>query len=558
MFYEHNQVEDLLSCKSCNERYDIPLLLPCWKTLCQRCVTNKSNNQTKLLACPFCSHVHQVPDCGFESNETLIALLKLKPVDVHRAEMFRSLGDLLKKLQLNMDDLNLMEKGAHKNLLEYFELIKGEIKLSAKTLIEQVVKYRDKLLKDIEYFKKQSFDGINDLFTSKTFLEFKRDCVRKKTEWQHIITSTTNDTSHTPTATTNINEDRLKQVLAEANLLSQSLEDKKCFIQSMISSNKLVFNQRQPNYLTDHKLSSSLIGQLEFNEDSKLSIDHSLKIKYLNDLVKLHSVKYEPNINSIFMVPMLFKRLLHVYKSTFDDVSDVCLSICDMSGKVLCETSENFKCSINAVSCYLNFVLVSLTDFKTGRDLLKLYNSSLELISCCVLEFKSTELFMNESYLYTKLDSNYPFLFKFDYNLTRQPLHYEPEACSDLFLSFVVDKLIYVSSSLNRIYFMDNCFAKIKVFSELNGNLIDTIHMSNFRDSSIYIDSSLIDKQSNEQQFICLNSNDKLIRLYDSSGNVLVENELAQEIKSTSKFYLTQDSSYVFVDDLNDSIYFYH
>ena len=82
--------------------------------------------------------------------------------------------------------------------------------------------------------------------------------------------------------------------------------------------------------------------------------------------------------------------------------------------------------------------------------------------------------------------------------------------------------------------------------------------MSNFRDSSIYIDSSLIDKQSNEQQFICLNSNDKLIRLYDSSGNVLVENELAQEIKSTSKFYLTQDSSYVFVDDLNDSIYFYH
>ena len=146
MFYEHNQVEDLLNCKSCHERYDTPHILPCWKSLCNRCVATKSNNQTKLLSCPFCDQVHQVPDTGFPQNESLLVLLKLRPVDVHRAEMFRVLGDLLKKLNVNMDDLNLMEKSSQKSLLEYFELIKGEIKLSAKTLIEQVVKYRDKLL----------------------------------------------------------------------------------------------------------------------------------------------------------------------------------------------------------------------------------------------------------------------------------------------------------------------------------------------------------------------------------------------------------------------------
>ena len=555
MFYEHNQVEDLLSCKSCNERYDTPVILPCWKSLCHRCVTYKTNNQTKLLSCPFCSQAHQVPESGFPHNESLISLLKLKPVDVHRAEMYRAIGDLLKKIQLNIEDLNIMEKNSRKNLLEYFELIKNEIKLSAKTLIEQVVRYRDKLLKEIEYFKIQSFDGINDLFTSKTYTEFKFDCKQKKHDLQQVITSTT--VSNTIDST-NINEDRLKKIIEDANLLSQSLEEKKCFIQNMISSNKLVFNQRQPNYLADHKLSSSLIGQLEFNEDSKLSIEHTLKIKYLNDLIKVKCVKYEPNINSLFLVPMIFKRLLHVDKKTCDDVSDVLLRISDMNGKVLCETSENFKCSINAVSCYLNFVLVSLKDFKTGRDLLKLYNNSLELVSTVVLEFKSTELFMNENFIYTKLDSNYPFLLKFDYNLVKQPLNFETESCSDLFLSFVVDKLIYISSNLNRMYFMDNCFSKIKVYSELNGTLLDTIHMNNFRESSIFIDSSLIDKQTNEQQFICLNSNDKLIRLYDSSGSILVENELAEEIKSTSKFYLTQDGSYVFVDDLNDSIYFYH
>ena len=190
MFYEHNQVEDLLNCRSCNERYNTPLLLPCWKTLCQSCVLSKTDESTKLLACPYCKNTHEVPATGFPLNESLTALLKLRPVDVHRAEMYRTLGDLLKKLQLDMDDLSCMESHSHKNLLDYFDLITSEIKLSAKTLIQQVVRYRDKLLKEIDYFRAQSFESVNDLFASRKYAEFKRDCAAKKLEWQLIITDT--------------------------------------------------------------------------------------------------------------------------------------------------------------------------------------------------------------------------------------------------------------------------------------------------------------------------------------------------------------------------------
>ena len=90
MFYEHNQVDDLLNCINCGERYDTPLLLPCWKTICSQCVFNKTlidNDGVEKLECPFClNSLHEIPDNGYAVNDALNSLLKLKPVDVHRAE----------------------------------------------------------------------------------------------------------------------------------------------------------------------------------------------------------------------------------------------------------------------------------------------------------------------------------------------------------------------------------------------------------------------------------------------------------------------------------------
>ncbi len=127
---------------------------------------------------------------------------------------------------------------------------------------------------------------------------------------------------------------------------------------------------------------------------------------------------------------------------------------------------------------------------------------------------------------------------------------------NELYVSFVVDKLIYVSSAKNQIYFIDKCFSKIKVFSEMDGTLQETINLDNYqRYASIYMDTVL----SFSDQFLCVNLEDRSMKLYDKNGNyLLASNKLGDEIKNVSKFYLTQDGSYVFVDFLNDSIYYYN
>lgn len=130
-------------------------------------------------------------------------------------------------------------------------------------------------------------------------------------------------------------------------------------------------------------------------------------------------------------------------------------------------------------------------------------------------------------------------------------------------MSFVVDKLIYFSSNTNRIYFNDKCFSRLKIFSEVSGELLSSIHVNNLRDCSIRIDTSL--NNSMNDQFICLNRTENCLRCYDIKNfemsadppELIAENFLSDKIKNITNFFLTKDGYYYFVDHLNDIIFFY-
>lgn len=454
------------------------------------------------------------------------------------------IGDLLKKIQFNISDLDNIENDIKFNLYDYFELIKNEIQTSAQTVIDQAIKYRDNLLNQIEYLKQQSYIYFNDLFSQTGPLtELRKKCTQKKQEWQSSIEKCSTTTS---------DENRINLIIKEADLLNAKLDETKLFIQNSINSRKLVFNKAEPTYM-DSK--SSLIGQMDFQDQIDL-VDHKLKIKLMNELVKCRQMISTGNLTKriTHLIPCIYERIIIVSKSNYDDYSDIFISLIDLNGKILSQNIENIQCKVNAIGSYSNFILISLTDLRTGRDIIKLYNSSLQLITSIVTEFKCEQFYFNDLFLYTKLDSNYPYCYKFNYDLVKQSLFENLTSQTEIFVSFVVDKLIHFSSSTSRIYFNDKCFSRLKIFSETTGQLMNSIHVDNLRECSIRIDSSLI----NSEQFLCLNKDKRCLRVYDAcDGSLLVENYLSDLVKNVTSFYLTKDGYYVIVDNLNDSIYFY-
>ena len=276
----------------------------------------------------------------------------------------------------------------------------------------------------------------------------------------------------------------------------------------------------------------------------------------MNEFVKYRHLELSSTagFNLSRMVPFICERLVLLTKTGYDDFSDNVLTMLDLNGKQMAQNTENNQSRINALGSYSNYILLALTDKKSGRELIKIYNASLQLITSIVTEFKCEQFFFNDSFVYTKLESNYPYCYKFDYDLMRYPLFESFNAQTELFVSFVVDKLIHISSNSNRIYFSDKCFSRLKVFSELTGQLISSIRVDSLRECSIRIDSSLV----NSDQFLCLNKEQRVLRVYDASdGSLLSENYLCKSIRNVSNFYLTKDGYYVFEDTLNDCVYFY-
>ncbi len=199
--------------------------------------------------------------------------------------------------------------------------------------------------------------------------------------------------------------------------------------------------------------------------------------------------------------------------------------------------------------------------------MIKLYNSSLQLITKTFIDSPCESFYLNDAYIYAKLaSSNHPFVLKFTYELEAQPVFENLKKSNELFVSFVVDKLIYISSNTNRVYFKDKCFSRLKIFAEDSGELLFSVHVNNLRDCSIRVDASL--HNSLNDQFICLNKTENWLRCYDiktdmaSENGLLVpqliaESFLSDEIQNISNFYVSKDGYYVFVDHLNDSVYMY-
>jgi len=553
MFYEHNQVDDLLNCPGCGERFDSPYLLPCYRTICKRCI-QRGTDQHGELSCPFCVDVaHQVPENGFAVNDTINSLLKLKPVDVHRAEMYRRIADLLKNIQSNLIHLENLEANLKTNFFDYFDLIKKEISSSADNVINHTIKYRDKLISDVDLVKKQSSEYFMDLIEG-SLVTLRKSCFDKKEEWEDIIEMRSNDKPS--------NDSKMNLIINEASHMNSHLNKTRNFIENTITSRKLIFNQAEPFYIQNE---SALIGQLEFNDDSFEMIDHKLKINFLNDLVKLNESTIQPGLTrqADFLVPIICQKILSVSKTSYDEFSNYSLTISDLDQNNLASNDDILDAKINAVSSYGDYILIGLTDNKTSRNIIKLYNSSLNLKTTTFIENPCDSFFLNDQYIYAKTTATHPYIFKFDYDLTRKALFENVNKSNELFVSFVVDKLIYISSNTNRIYFNDKCFSRLKIFSEVSGELLSSIHVNNLRDCSIRIDTSL--NNSMNDQFICLNRMENCLRCYDikkfelgaGPPELVAENFLSDKIKNITKFFLTKDGYYIFVDQLNDIIFYY-
>jgi hypothetical protein len=94
MFYEASQINTLTICKICDQKLDDPRLLPCGKSVCNKCIEIMIDTEKRRIKCHYCAKIHEMPKDGFAMNLELASLVELKPSKVKRSRLFDNLKDI--------------------------------------------------------------------------------------------------------------------------------------------------------------------------------------------------------------------------------------------------------------------------------------------------------------------------------------------------------------------------------------------------------------------------------------------------------------------------------
>ncbi len=137
MFFDSNEVNNLLNCKKCDGRLDEPKILPCGNNICSYCAASIKING-KQYDCLVCSGEHKMPKNGLPINTALKELLSYKPIKVSRGKLFDSLLKSLDGIQKMRNFIKLGTENSNDLIKEHCIDLRSDVQLKAEEVIQQV------------------------------------------------------------------------------------------------------------------------------------------------------------------------------------------------------------------------------------------------------------------------------------------------------------------------------------------------------------------------------------------------------------------------------------
>ena len=157
MYFETNQVNDILSCQQCEGRLDIPKMLPCGKTICSFCAPLNllSISNDNKFDCLVCKQKHDVPKDGLPINEALLKMLSVKLIRVSRGKAFDVLEQSLNDIQKKYGYIKRGIENSNDFVKEYCMDLRNDVQLKTEEAIQQINEINTKIIDEIDEYEKK-------------------------------------------------------------------------------------------------------------------------------------------------------------------------------------------------------------------------------------------------------------------------------------------------------------------------------------------------------------------------------------------------------------------
>lgn len=152
MFYEESQLDKLLYCSRCREKFDEPRVLPCGNLICQRCIQDIQNLVGILddpeFHCQICTHFHDFPkNKSFPLCQQVYEFLSIKPNEKPRSHIHIALRSLEKRLDRFNQDVNSLE------MSEYLSKLQAHVISTTDETIEKMTELKESIISDLSSYQ---------------------------------------------------------------------------------------------------------------------------------------------------------------------------------------------------------------------------------------------------------------------------------------------------------------------------------------------------------------------------------------------------------------------
>lgn len=160
MFYEESDINEVLTCPKCNQRYIDPRVLPCGESICFKCISNIDKESSNVIKCTYCSNFHYIPTEGFPKNIKLCKIIEKKSNEVYRGKAAQTLKCDLNEMSVKIKFLNNDLEMGIEQLKEYCDIIRKDIEQVKENIVQTIEKYHDEFIKKINMYQDASVENL--------------------------------------------------------------------------------------------------------------------------------------------------------------------------------------------------------------------------------------------------------------------------------------------------------------------------------------------------------------------------------------------------------------
>jgi hypothetical protein len=204
-FFEAEQINKILRCSRCSNKYDIPLLMPCGETICNKCLqTDQISNQ---INCHGCTRWHFVPVEGFPKNKAIVQLINEQAHEFYRGKPIEMFNNKLEGYLIDIEILRNHKKMLIDTMAYHCNDLRNEIEQEVEDLMRTMRENQANLLYQISVYEKSFIENVDADLPLKEKFEIRADLAQMfYDKWRSYMTSTQIDISEIEAAQREIDE----------------------------------------------------------------------------------------------------------------------------------------------------------------------------------------------------------------------------------------------------------------------------------------------------------------------------------------------------------------